>query len=128
MRTISLALLFAILLAACSNNPPSGVLVADADLLGGCQEDLDCKGNRICVAHQCVNPPTDAGNKNEKIHSVDVRHYDMATPADAYPSDTTQLVDGYNVDATTTVDTRRANTADATMAIDTRRWDYAGND
>ncbi|MBX7081090.1 MAG: hypothetical protein K1X88_17955 [Nannocystaceae bacterium] len=48
MRTLWLALLPPVLLLACDRGG------------GGCSRDSDCKGNRICSAGTCVDPPAAA--------------------------------------------------------------------
>lgn len=44
---------------------PVPVQVVSAPAAGGCSYDNQCKGDRICVKHQCVAPASDSTNAAE---------------------------------------------------------------
>jgi hypothetical protein len=55
--TLLLALsLAALALPACCKKPRNDTPIATSDLNRGCSKDNDCKGSRVCVSGQCVDP------------------------------------------------------------------------
>ena len=55
----------------------------------GCSKDTDCKGERICEKHVCVEPETLAPRQNDSVYSTRPR---PAPPAPAAATPPTTVV------------------------------------
>lgn len=70
MRYLLAALL---LVASCTSQPLGGVQGGTE----GCAKDTDCKGARVCVGGECVEP-ADAGTPPDIAPPIDLVHHDGA--------------------------------------------------